>query len=39
MGVVFDSKLKWDKQVAKANMALNAIKLVKKYFTKQELII
>ena len=38
MGVVFDSKLKLDKQVAKAiskvNMALNAIKLVKKVFYK-----
>ena len=40
LGVVFDSKLQWSEQIAnasnKALKALNAIKLIKKYFTKTE---
>ena len=41
LGVIFDSKLKWIQQVAntvkKAKSALNAIKLIKKYFTATEI--
>ena len=42
LGVTFDSKLQWAKHISnaikKANGALNAIKLIKKYFTNQELV-
>ena len=42
LGVVFDSKLQWANHVAtiikKASRALNAIKLIKKYFTSSELL-
>ena len=42
LGVLFDSKLQWIQHVAlaikKANNALSAIKLVKKYFNKTELL-
>ena len=41
LGVIFDSKLQWSAQVSnailKANRALYAIKLIKKYFTPEEL--
>ena len=41
LGVIFDSKLQWSAQVSnsimKANRSLSAIKLIKKYFTKDEL--
>ena len=41
LGVLFDSKLQWVQHVAvairKANNALNAIKLIKKYGKKEEL--
>jgi hypothetical protein len=39
-GVIFDSKLSWSEQVSsavmKANKSLNAIKLIRKYFTTPE---
>ena len=42
LGVIFDSKLQWVQHIAsaikKANQALSAIKLIKKYFTKKELL-
>ena len=42
LGVIFDSKLLWCSQVAnsvrKANSALNAIKLIKRFFTEKELL-
>ena len=42
LGVVFDSKLSWAKHVAtqtnKANSALHAIKLIRKYFTQDEIL-
>ena len=42
LGVIFDSKLSWAKHVAtqanKANSALHAIKLIRKYFTQDEII-
>ena len=42
LGVLFDSKLQWTDHVAltikKANGALNAIKLIKRFFTQTELI-
>ena len=42
LGVLFDAKLQWIQHVAltitKANRALNAIKLIKKYFNKKELL-
>ena len=42
LGVLFDSKLQWVQHVAvtirKANNALSAIKLIKKYFNKKELL-
>ena len=41
LGVTFDSKLQWSPQVAKtvkkAKSTLHAIKLIKPYFTNQEL--
>jgi hypothetical protein len=41
LGIIFDSKLQWPEQVSnailKANHALFAIKLIKNYFTQQEL--
>ena len=42
LGVLFDCKLQWVQHVSqaflKANSALNAIKIIKKYFTKEELL-
>ena len=42
LGVLFDSKLQWaahiNSAVTKANRALNAIKLIKQYFTSEELL-
>ena len=42
LGIIFDSKLQWTNQVintiARANKALNAISLIKRYFTQDELI-
>ena len=42
LGVLFDSKMQWSNQVAKtikkASKALNAIKLIRKYFTSKELL-
>ena len=42
LGVLFDSKLTWanhvSKQINKANKALHAIKLIKKYFNSQEIL-
>ena len=42
LGVIFDSKLQWGDQVAlsstKAIKAINAIRLIKRYFTKSELL-
>ena len=42
LGVVFDSRLQWSQQVAnsitKANRALCAIKLIRRYFTTKELL-
>ena len=42
LGVTFDSKLQWSDQIAqasnKATKAINAIWLIKKYFTKLELL-
>ena len=42
LGVIFDSKLQWGPQVTatitKASRALNAIRLIKHYFTQQELL-
>jgi hypothetical protein len=42
LGVVFDSKLKWDVHISKvcniANRSLNALKLIRKYFTSYEII-
>ena len=41
LGVIFDSKLTWAAQISntikKAKMALNAIKIIKKYFTLSEI--
>ena len=41
LGVIFDSKLQWNDQIAhtvkKANSALHCIKLIKNYFTTEEL--
>ena len=41
LGVIFDSKLNWAKHVAarinKANQAVHAIKMIKKYFSKDEI--
>jgi hypothetical protein len=42
LGVLFDSKLNWSSHIAnvinKANKALNALKLILKFFNKYELI-
>ena len=42
LGVIFDSKLTWANHVAKqsnkANSALHAIKLIRKFFTKEEIL-
>ena len=42
LGVVFDSKLNWAKHIAnqinKANRALHAIKLIRRYFSKNEIL-
>ena len=39
LGVIFDSKLQWSEQVADAaSKALNAIKLIKCFFNKTELL-
>jgi hypothetical protein len=42
LGIIFDSKLHWDYQVCnsidKANKSLQAIRLIKKYFTRVELL-
>ena len=42
LGIVFDSKLKWGPQVSsalsKSSKALNAIRLIKQYFTQNELL-
>ena len=42
LGIIFDSKLQWTTQVTntitKANKALNAISLIKRYFSQDELI-
>ena len=42
LGVTFDSKLQWSDQIAhvsnRATKAINAIRLIKKYFTKLELL-
>ena len=42
LGVAFDSKLNWNTQIAntitKANKALNAIKLIRKFFNNNELL-
>ena len=42
LGVIFDSKLKWGPQVAtacsKASRALNAISLIRRYFSQEELL-
>ena len=42
LGVCFDSKLTWSKHISnainKANIALHAIKLIKKYFNNQEIL-
>ena len=42
LGIIFDSNLKWGPQVTstlkKANKALNAIRLIKNYFTSSELL-
>ena len=42
LGVTFDSKLQWNEQIAavsnKATKAINAIRLIKKFFTKIELL-
>ena len=42
LGVTFDSKLQWSDQVAqasnKATKAINTIRLIKKYFTKSDLL-
>ena len=42
LGVIFDSKLNWAKYVAnqinKANRALHAIKMIRKYFTKDKIL-
>ena len=42
LGIIFDSKLQWSDQVAnassKALKALNAIKIIKRYFNKRELL-
>jgi hypothetical protein len=42
LGVLFDSKLSWSnhvsKQINKANKALHAIKLIRKYFNNKELL-
>ena len=42
LGVLFDSKLQWVQHIAlaikKANIALSAIKLIRKYFNKNELL-
>ena len=42
LGVLFDSKLKWGPQVQralqKADKALNALRLIRRYFVQEELI-
>ena len=42
VGIMFDGKLTWAKHISilvrKANSALHAIKLIKKYFTQAEII-
>ena len=42
LGVIFDSKLTWSKhtanQISKSSRALHAIKLIRKYFNKQEIL-
>ena len=42
LGITFDSKLNWAKnvanQISKANRALHAIKLIRKYFSKHEIL-
>ena len=42
LGVIFDQKLQWQEQVAscalKSNRALNAIRLIRKFFTTKELL-
>ena len=42
LGITFDSKLNWAKHVAnqinKANKALHAIKLIKRYFKQDEIL-
>ena len=42
LGVVCDSKLKWAKhfatQINKSNRALHAIKMIRKYFTKENIL-
>ena len=42
LGIIFDSKLNWAKHVAsqinKANRALHAIKMIRKYFSKDEIL-
>ena len=43
LGVEFDSKLTWSthisKQISKANKALHAIRMIKKYFTQEEILV
>ena len=43
LGIIFDSKLQWSNQVStvikKANKALNAIKIIRKFFTSKELLL
>ena len=42
LGVIFDTRLQWEKQVAgtitRANKALNAIRLIRRYFNTKELL-
>ena len=42
LGITFDSKLQWSSQVSRAiggaNKALQAIKLIRKYFTTPEIV-
>ena len=43
LGIVFDSKLQWSNQVStaiqKASIAVNDIKLIRKFFTSKELLL